>query len=163
MPSAVTAGFEFKVLAPVWQRWWFLSATLGLCLTGGYALYRHRLSRVQQVAEMRARIARDLHDDIGANLTRIAVLSEVARREQGQAAAAADAPAGVDRDRRSRIDDGDERHRVGDQSRPRSPRRSGSSRMREYTEEIFVSDGVELTFSVPETLRDLRLGARAAA
>ena len=33
-----------------------------------------------------------------------------------------------------------------------------SSRMREYAEEVFASDGVELTFDVPETLKDLRLG-----
>jgi two-component sensor histidine kinase len=156
VPSAVTAGFEFNVLAPVWQRWWFIAATLGLCFTGGYALYRHRLSRVQQVAEMRARIARDLHDDIGANLTRIAVLSEVARREQGQAPAVADGRlasiATVARESMTAMSEivwaiNPDRDRLVDLS----------SRMREYAEEIFASEDVELTFSVPDTLRDVRL------
>ena len=33
---------------------------------------------------MRTRIATDLHDDIGANLTRIALLSEVAKPDNGR-------------------------------------------------------------------------------
>ena len=33
---------------------------------------------------MRTRIATDLHDDIGANLTKIAILSEVAKQQSGQ-------------------------------------------------------------------------------
>ena len=43
-----------------------------------YALYRYRVARLLEMANMRTRIATDLHDDIGANLTRIALLSEVA-------------------------------------------------------------------------------------
>jgi signal transduction histidine kinase len=43
-----------------------------------YALSRYRLSKLLELERVRTRIASDLHDDIGANLTRIAVLSEVA-------------------------------------------------------------------------------------
>jgi signal transduction histidine kinase len=152
-----TAGFEFTVLAPVWQRWWFVSAALALTPTGAYALYRRRLARVQQVAEMRARIARDLHDDIGANLSRIAVLSEVARREQGQIGAAADSRlasiAAVARESMTAMGEivwaiNPDRDRLVDLS----------SRMREYAEEVFASDATDLTFDVPDALKDLRLG-----
>ena len=41
-------------------------------------VYRYRVARLLEMAHMRTRIATDLHDDIGANLTRIALLSEVA-------------------------------------------------------------------------------------
>jgi ligand-binding sensor domain-containing protein/two-component sensor histidine kinase len=158
VPSAATAGFEFRVLAPVWQRWWFLSSAFGLCLAGGYSLYRYRLSRIQHVAEMRARIARDLHDDIGTNLTRIVVLSEVARREQAAAPAAADGRlasiATVARESMTAMSEivwaiNPDRDRLVDLT----------SRMREYAEEVFASDDVELAFSVPETVKDVRLGA----
>jgi len=39
----------------------------------------HRLDRERVLAQERARIARDMHDDIGASLTRISLLSEVAK------------------------------------------------------------------------------------
>jgi signal transduction histidine kinase len=43
-------------------------------------LYRYRVSRVLEFANMRTRIATDLHDEIGSNLSLIAMVSEVAGR-----------------------------------------------------------------------------------
>jgi ligand-binding sensor domain-containing protein/signal transduction histidine kinase len=75
------AGFSFTVLAPMWRRWWFLGLVVLAVAAVGHLIYRRRMARLLEIAGMRARIATDLHDDIGANLTRIAVLSEVARQQ----------------------------------------------------------------------------------
>ena len=76
--SAHPATIAFSILSPVWQRAWFLALmALAVGLTG-HAFYRYRVARLLEMANMRTRIATDLHDDIGANLTRIALLSEVA-------------------------------------------------------------------------------------
>jgi signal transduction histidine kinase len=48
-------------------------------LASGIGVHRARVHRVLDTARMRDRISKDLHDDIGANLTRIALLSEVAK------------------------------------------------------------------------------------
>src|SRR5262249_45129162 len=48
-----------------------------------YALYRYRVSQLLQVERVRTRIASDLHDDIGASLSRMAILSEVVKRQAG--------------------------------------------------------------------------------
>ena len=45
-----------------------------------FALHRYRLAQAVAVADVRTRIATDLHDDIGASLSQIAILSEVAQR-----------------------------------------------------------------------------------
>ena len=67
------------MLSPLWRRWWFVS--LGALALGliAFALHRVRLARLLEIANVRTRIASDLHDDIGANLTRIAFLTETAR------------------------------------------------------------------------------------
>jgi two-component sensor histidine kinase/streptogramin lyase len=75
------AGFAFVVPTPIWRRWWFVSLALLMVAGTGHGFYRRRLNRLLELARVRARIATDLHDDVGANLTRIAVLSEVARRQ----------------------------------------------------------------------------------
>jgi len=52
--------------------------------------YRRALLRLEQqhaIEKDRARIAKDIHDDIGAGLTQITLLSELGRREPGQAGA----------------------------------------------------------------------------
>jgi ligand-binding sensor domain-containing protein len=75
--------FAFTILPPMWARWWFLTlatAMIGLSL---YAGYRYRLNKILQLQQTRNRIAMDLHDDVGSSLTRISVLTEVARRRAG--------------------------------------------------------------------------------
>lgn len=82
--SQKSAIVSFKIAAPVWQKWWFIAALFGFIALLIYGFYRFRLSRLLEVANMRTRIATDLHDDIGANLTKIAILSEVAQQQLGQ-------------------------------------------------------------------------------
>ena len=75
------AVVSFSIARPIWQRWWFLS--LALLLVGGliYATYRYRLAQLLKVERVRTRIATDLHDDIGASLSRMAILSEVVKQQ----------------------------------------------------------------------------------
>jgi signal transduction histidine kinase len=82
--SQKPATVEFTILRPVWQRWWFLALASLVCAAGAYWLYRARLGRLLALERVRTRIATDLHDDIGSNLSQIAILSEVLLRGAGR-------------------------------------------------------------------------------
>jgi signal transduction histidine kinase len=78
------ATFELEVLAPFWRRAWFLLALASLVAAMVWRIYRWRVDHLLAVERVRSRIASDLHDDLGASLARISVLSEVAaRRTEG--------------------------------------------------------------------------------
>jgi signal transduction histidine kinase/ligand-binding sensor domain-containing protein len=80
LTSESPASISFAIARPVWQRWWFL-LLLALSLAGlVYMLYSYRLQRLLELEKVRTRIATDLHDDIGASLSKIAILSEVAHQ-----------------------------------------------------------------------------------
>jgi signal transduction histidine kinase len=66
--------------------------TIGAIATIAVALHRYRLGRALEVERVRTRIATDLHDDIGATLSAIAILSEVARTRSSAQAADVAAP-----------------------------------------------------------------------
>ena len=92
--SSAPAEVIFAIMPPIWQRPYFIALLALACGALAYAAYRYRVARLLEIADMRTRIATDLHDDIGANLTRIALLSEVARpRPPRRRAAAARSPA----------------------------------------------------------------------
>jgi ligand-binding sensor domain-containing protein/signal transduction histidine kinase len=78
--SVEPAVLSFRIIPPVWQRWWFL--TLGSLLIAAiiYSAVRVRLERLLELERVRTRIATDLHDDIGSSLTQIAIISEVAQK-----------------------------------------------------------------------------------
>jgi signal transduction histidine kinase len=89
------ASLAVAVVAPMAQRWefWLVLATLaGGGLIWGRQIMIHRQMKLrlaeiehQQAMEReRARIARDLHDDIGAGLTEIAMQSDWVRRDLAQ-------------------------------------------------------------------------------
>ncbi len=79
--------YAFTILPPFWRTWWFLSL-LGLFVLGFMGLlaryYYNRkfetqrliLERKQAIEKERTRIATDMHDDLGAGLSRIKFLSD---------------------------------------------------------------------------------------
>jgi signal transduction histidine kinase len=66
-------------LQPFWRRWWFEGAALLGLASLVLAAHRFRVAQAVKLERMRTAIATDLHDDVGASLSQIAVLSEVAR------------------------------------------------------------------------------------
>jgi signal transduction histidine kinase len=52
-------------------------------LLAAFALHRMRTAQLLQLERVRTRIATNLHDDIGASLSRMAILSEVIARRAG--------------------------------------------------------------------------------
>ncbi len=81
------AAIALKVLPHFWQTWWFsaLAVVAGAASVGGAARYvtrrrlrarMERLERQRALERERARIAKDIHDDLGASLTRIIMLSQ---------------------------------------------------------------------------------------
>jgi signal transduction histidine kinase/streptogramin lyase len=80
------ATVSLRIAAPVWRRWWFVA--LCALAAGGlmYLAHRYRIARLLAVANMRTRIATDLHDDIGSGLSRVAILSEVVKQQTGASA-----------------------------------------------------------------------------
>ena len=87
------AEFAFTLAPHFWQTWPFFAAcTAGIIgLAAGIQAYRlrvqRRILRLEQEAALqgeRARIAKDLHDDLGATLTGMALQVDVAKRNARQ-------------------------------------------------------------------------------
>jgi ligand-binding sensor domain-containing protein/signal transduction histidine kinase len=79
--SETPAVVAITVRPPLWRRSWFLGLAAVAAVLTAYAAHRLRVSRVLELERVRTRIATDLHDDIGSSLSRMAILSEVVRRD----------------------------------------------------------------------------------
>ena len=84
--GAAQASIAFTIRPPVYARWWFVALCSGLAIGLAVAGHRLRVARLIEVERLRTRIASDLHDDIGTNLSQIAILGEVLKRSPGEAA-----------------------------------------------------------------------------
>ncbi len=91
------AAAELVVQPFYWQTWWFrlgaLAAISGTLAAAAHQIStrrlraRHRLLEQQSALDReRARIARDLHDDLGGSLTQVGVMLDLARRDAAVAA-----------------------------------------------------------------------------
>ncbi len=88
LASPAPAMVEFRVLPPIWMRWWFWTAALAALTLAAIWFHRFRLRQALELERVRTRIATDLHDDIGSSLAQIVVLSEVmGRKMTGEQAA----------------------------------------------------------------------------
>jgi signal transduction histidine kinase/ligand-binding sensor domain-containing protein len=97
--NTVGSVLAVRVVPAFWQTWWFLAAC-ALMIGGAIAgtirfievrkLHRRMelLEQQHAVERERARIAKDIHDDLGASLTQITLLSELARGDLNRPAEA---------------------------------------------------------------------------
>ncbi len=78
--SKETALLKIKIVPPFWKTWPFISLALLLLISAVYLIHRYRLEQLLKFERIRNTIAVDLHDDIGASLTRISLFSHAALR-----------------------------------------------------------------------------------
>jgi|ERR1041384_646342 ligand-binding sensor domain-containing protein/signal transduction histidine kinase len=156
--SAEPAVLEFRILQPLWLRWWFITLMTLLVAVAMYALVRYRLQRLIELERVRTRIASDLHDDIGSNLSLIAGLSEVL----GQQARSVDSRMA---DRLSQIA-AVSRRSVDAMSdivwavNPKHDRLIDlSQRMRRFASDSFTARDIQLRFKAPDKQHDIKIGA----
>lgn len=154
--SPSEASVDFVILAPIWRRGWFLAMVAALAGLIAYALYRYRVARFLEIERVRTRIASDLHDDIGSNLTKIAILSEVAQQQFGREGTDGDPLSSVARISRESLDS------MGDIVWAINPKRDTLRellrRMRGFATDIFTSRNIEFSFHHPDHDLDLKLG-----
>lgn len=72
-----TANIQFTLKPPFWFTWWFISIIIGAIAGIIYLFYRnYQFMKMVDIERMRVRIASDLHDDVGASLTEVALQSD---------------------------------------------------------------------------------------
>ena len=74
------ASMRIMISPPYWGTWWFRIAFVALIITATYVAYRYRVHRLLEMERLRLRIANDLHDDVGSNLSAIAMVSRALQR-----------------------------------------------------------------------------------
>jgi ligand-binding sensor domain-containing protein/signal transduction histidine kinase len=174
--SDTPAVVSFSIIPPVWQRWWFrLIAIIIVAMPiVALALYRHqrlkdireaelisRRNREERLAELervRARIATDLHDDIGSSLSQIRLLSEVARQRLDiDNEAVAEPLLMISSASRDVV------RSMSDIVWAINPKKDHLSdlvhRMRRFASDVFVGSDIAFEFNAPVSDSDIRIGA----
>jgi len=81
----VPQGIDMAIILPVTYQVWFWGLIGALVASLLFGVWRYfawqKLERQHGLERERARIARDIHDDLGANLAEIAMISDLAREE----------------------------------------------------------------------------------
>jgi ligand-binding sensor domain-containing protein len=156
--SLEPAAIEFRILPPVWQRWWFLVLAATFVSLIIYLTYRYRLAQLIALERVRVRIASDLHDDIGSNLSLIAGLSEVlgqqARRTEPQISDKLSLIASVSRKSVDAMSD-----IVWAVNPNKDHLRDLTQRMRRFASDAFTARGIEFHFDAPDSAHDAKIGA----
>ena len=174
--SAEPATVLFRILPPIWLRWWFLtlSAILFSVLVANVyrlrngrrrereqaesALRQSRDERLKELEQVRRRIATDLHDDVGSSLTQISLLSEVVRQRVDGNSHQVNKPLSLIAQISQELVDS-----MSDIVWAINPNKDTlndlSSRMRHFASDLLTARQIEFRFQTPDAESDLKVGA----
>jgi ligand-binding sensor domain-containing protein/signal transduction histidine kinase len=155
--SPAPAAVAFTILPPVWQRWWFVGLAALALAAAAYGVYRYRVRRLLELERVRTRIAADLHDDIGASLSRIAILSEVVKRQVARSAEQS-VPMLTDIADSARGLVGSMRDIVWAIDPRRDDLGNVVARIRQFASDVLEGKGIKWDFSTPPEIDRVRLG-----
>ncbi len=130
-----------------------------ILLVAALLVNRYRLKRRLQVAQLRASLSRDLHDDIGSTLSSISILSNVARKK-AEVAGDLDAAASLDKisDRSQRL-----MRNMSDIVWSVDPNKDTLEellmRMREFATSVLEGAGITHTIDFPQNAPTITLSA----
>ncbi len=141
------ASISIVIQPAWWATWWFRAVVFILFLTIIYSLYQYRINKLLAIERMRVQIAADLHDDVGASLTKISVHSEIIKNTHDEKKIA-DSSSKIGKLSRELITSFSDivwsidarNDRVGDLI----------DRIREYIDTLFDPENIKIDFNVSE-------------
>ena len=150
------AVFPFRLRPHYYQTVWFYALIVLMLGLAAYAFHRYRLGRVLELEPVGARIATDLHDDIGASLSQIAILSEVVGHQIENADPAVGKPLSrIAASSRELVDSMSDIVWAVNPKRDRL--RDVIQRMRRFASDTLSSKEIAFTFEAPDSSSGLRL------
>jgi signal transduction histidine kinase len=168
--NEVGTSILVTIVPPFWARWWFrilAVVTLFLAIGGGirYVEMRKLKRRIELLEQERAlerertRISQDMHDEIGAGLTEIGILSELAKRNIQSPQEAEIQMQRVSETSRETIAS------IGEIIWAINPKNDLLddlvAYLRHYTARYLGPTGITLEFDIPETIPDFHLSAES--
>ncbi|MCO6510105.1 MAG: hypothetical protein J5I65_04870, partial [Aridibacter famidurans] len=153
-------GMSFVVHPAWWQTWWAIAlyflATAAVVALIAFLVYRNRYNRLLEIEKVRTRIASDLHDDVGASLSKISIISEML---------AHDGRGREEEEKRSLLKIADTSREVvgsmGDMVWSINPSKDNLQdtvqRMRRFASDLLAPKDIALRFDAPEKNRTVRL------
>ncbi|MFI5185565.1 MAG: two-component regulator propeller domain-containing protein [Chitinophagales bacterium] len=151
---------------PFWDTWWFIILVSVILLFAFIMAIRYifqrnlkekllRLEKEQAVEKERNRISRDMHDDLGSGLTKIAIMSEVVKKQIHEPEKAKQQLENISQSSRELVDN------LQDIIWILNPRNdtleSLAAYIREYALKFFEPFSVEVQFDYPEKFYDIKL------
>ena len=82
--NEVGRSLKIIITPPYWETWWFRLAAFAMLLVLIFIIYEIRLARLVEIERTRARIARNLHDDVGGTLASIQYFVDAIRKNKNE-------------------------------------------------------------------------------
>jgi ligand-binding sensor domain-containing protein/two-component sensor histidine kinase len=74
-------SIKLTIAPPYWQTWWFTLLCILIAAFIVYGIVYSRMHKMRDIRRIRNKIASDLHDDLGATLSSISIMSELANQQ----------------------------------------------------------------------------------
>lgn len=156
----------FAIKSPFWKTWWFIVlmsiVSAGIFFTiVRYISQRNlkdkllQLEKEQAIEKERNRISRDMHDDLGSGLTKIAIMSEVVKKQLNEPEKAKQQLENISESSRELVDN------LQDIIWVLNPRNDTlenlAAYIREYGLKYFEPFSIEIEFDYPEKFPEIKL------
>ncbi len=146
---------EIVIKRPFWLQWWFLLLALSAAGTSGYGIYRWRIGQLLGVERLRNQISIDLHDDIGATLSNVNILTTLIRQKLPTDSEALPLLDRIEEEVQASAESLDDI--IWSINPKNDPLDRVLARMRRFATEVFEAKGIEGTLQFPPEAKRLRL------
>jgi two-component sensor histidine kinase len=155
----ISLTIKVNVRPHVWQKWWFLPSIyiIILLIIGSvfYFLFLYRLRQTVQMRQVRNHIAADLHDEIGATLSGIGILSSLAQKKLDESHPSFGLLGRINDDALSIGNTMDDI--VWSINPKNDDLESIIARMSRYAAELFDAKDIDYQIVIPENLKEVKL------
>lgn len=157
--GALIRTVYINVLPQLWQKWWFLPSIYFFILliigSGFYFVFLYRLRQSVEMRQVRNHIAADLHDEIGATLSGIGILSSLAQRNLTESHPSFGLLVRIHDDA---LSIGNIMDDIVWSINPKNDDLENIiARMSRYAAELFDAKGIDYQIVIPENLKEVKL------